>query len=123
MSTRLTDFVFQHQRIVPMVIYIMWSIYFLLCYPFPTDCYEYDTDFIGERKYTKAKDPVHSAQECQQECFDGVRCKFFTYNAGTKECHMKGKGADKEKDNSDGLVSGPKLCKFTAQLTMSWSIA
>ncbi len=50
-----------------------------------------------------------SPSQCQRFCRDHSGCAFFTYDAGTGECFLKG-SEDFTAQAQDGAVSGPRDC-------------
>jgi len=91
--------------------------------PAPTDCFEYDTDFMGADLNNGATTGVASAAECQTLCLNRNGCTHFTWVSPSFDrapgirlkCHLKnGMGErmvlDTGRADATGLVSGPANC-------------
>ena len=77
----------------------------------PKDCFEEDMLYIGENisKKSGAKNHKIDARECQIQCKNTKKCKFWTFDCGGKRCFLL---TSKKKTRTEGAyISGKKDCE------------
>jgi hypothetical protein len=78
-----------------------------------TACYEFNTDYKGN---DLSKIKVDTPVGCQTACQEEEACKFWTSNAGNRNCILKSSDAGRKTKKHPGqgqrvLISGPKYCE------------
>ena len=70
------------------------------------ECFEHNTSYSGNDVGSVQALGSHN---CQSKCQQNKACRFFAWDGGSKECHLKSSNAG-EKESKRGVVFGPELC-------------